>query len=115
MRLTTWLYDDPDHPDRVTGTIESPAWTDEDRALLLGLQLYEGSLCQCGEPRSLAWHSELEGWYETDRFVCHACTARNGGEQVVYVTVRNTYPFEKKKGPLPVFKLGETTSTPDNS
>lgn len=109
--VTTYLFDDPDHPDRVTGTVQSPAWTEDDRALMLALERYEASLCACGEPRDHAWHRELEGWYEPEKFVCHACSARRG-EQVVYTIAVDEYPYDKKPA-LPEFVLGETTSPPD--
>ena len=79
LRTTIYRYDDPEHPDRVTSTVESPAWTDDDRALLLALADYEATLCPgCGEPKQHAWHSDLDGWYEPEQLVCHACTAQQG-------------------------------------
>lgn len=110
MRTTTLLYDDPDHPDRPTGSLESPAWTEDDRSLMLALQQDEATLCACGEPRDHAWHSELEGWYEVEKFVCHACTASRG-DQVVYAIARNDYPFDEMP-PLRLFELGVTTTPP---
>lgn len=113
LLVTTNLYDDPDHPERITGTVQSPAWTEDDRALMLALQTYESSLCggPCGQPREVAWHSELEGWFESHKYVCHGCSALRG-EQVVYAVAVNEYPFEAKP-PLPPFRLGETTTPPD--
>lgn len=116
MRLitTTFVYGDPDHPDRPTSTIASPAWTPEDRALLMGLELYESSLCRCGYPRSVAWHSEMDGWFgddgEAEKYVCHACSALHG-QQVAYPLAMNTRPADAD--PLPPFRLGATTTAPD--
>lgn len=88
-RTQTYLYDDPDHPDRPSGVVESPAYTDDDRSLLLALQAYEESLCSgCGQPKQQAWHSELDGWYEAVDFVCHGCTALHDGKQQIKHTVR---------------------------
>lgn len=113
LLVTTNRYDDPTHPDRVTSTVTSPAWTEDDRSLMLALQAYEASLCSgpCGQPRHVAWHSELEGWFEDEKYVCHACSALRG-EQVVYAVAVNEYPFAQRP-PLPVFVLGETTTPPD--
>lgn len=105
-----YLYDDPAHPKRRTGEISSPPYTREDRALLAGLELYEASLCRCGIPMSIAWHSEMDGWYEADEAVCHACSARSG-HQVVYATnLRSTRDPVK---PMPAFIPGETITAPE--
>lgn len=95
--------------------IASPAFTAEDQALLMGLDLLEADLCKCSHPRSEAWHSEMDGWYEAVEYVCHACTAaapeRDGKrEPVVYTHTRSTRPASA--APLPLFVLGETTSSP---
>lgn len=115
MVTTEYVYDDPEHRDRVTRTIQSPSYTAEDRALLVGLDLYERDLCRCGWPRSIAWHSEMDGFFEPgDRYVCHACTASapadaNGTRRpVTYGGVRNTR--DPAKGPMPPFVLGITTT-----
>ncbi|GEP38892.1 hypothetical protein NPS01_25550 [Nocardioides psychrotolerans] len=113
MRSTTYLYDDPGHPDRPTGTIASPDYVAEDRALLVALQAYEADLCRCGQPRSVAWHTDMDGFYgeggEALQVVCFACTAIQGGEKkVTYPVVWNTRPASK--GPLPPFVLGVTTT-----
>lgn len=112
MRLATqtYVYDDRDHPDRVTSTIASPAFTPEDQALLMGLELYESSLCPSGFPREVAWHTEMDGWFETEEYVCFACTAANDGDQVTHTFLVNTRP--DSKGPMPPFVLGETTTSP---
>ena len=113
MRLltTTYVYDDPDHPDRVTGAISAPAFTEEDRALVLALRAYEASLCPgCGEPKHEAWHSEMDGFYEGETYVCHACTALRGSDTPVPggALVKNARPASK--GPMPPFVLGYTTT-----
>ncbi len=106
---TTLLYDDPDHPDRVTSTIESASITPDDHALLEGLESYEATLCRCGFPREMAWHSDMDGWFEAEEYVCHACTAQ-AGRQVAYTVVRNTRPTDNS---VPAFVLGVTTTRPD--
>lgn len=59
--------------------MESPEWTLEDRAALLGLQEYEATLCPgCGQPKQTAWHSDMTGWWKTRQFVCLPCTAQAG-------------------------------------
>lgn len=110
---TTYLYDDPDHPGRVTGSIESPAYTHEDRALLVALREWENSLCRCGEPRAEAWHSGMDGEYEATPVVCHACSAINhdpdkpDAPKTTYHVVANTR--SARKPPLTPLVIGETT------
>lgn len=109
MPTTTPVYDDPDHPDRPTSLIHSPPWTPEDRGLLIGLERWEASLCKCGQPRSLAWHSDMDGDFEAPGFVCFACTAVGGGEEKVkYHVPRTDRDFHAR--PLPPFQLGLTTT-----
>lgn len=109
MITQTFVYDNLERPLQVTSTIQSPAYTAEDRALLTGLRTYEAELCRCGVPRSVAWHSEMDGFFEADRFVCHACTAKSGSEKkVIYSLARDTR--DPAKGDLPPFVLGMTTS-----
>ena len=111
MVTETFVYADPDHPDRPTGTIHSPPFIAEDVALLSGLELYEQSLCRCGHPKSVAWHSEMDGWFEADEYVCHACSAgKDGTDKAVYTVTRNTRPADRP--PLPPFVLGDTTTSP---
>lgn len=105
MITQTYVYDDPEHPDRPTSTIFSPAYTAEDHALLMGLDQYETDLCKCGVPRSIAWHPEMDGYFEVDEYVCHACTAQapepaagKTRDEVKYVVPRSTRP--DSKGPL---------------
>lgn len=115
---TTYVYDDPAHPDRPTGAIAAPAWTGEDRDLLIALRLHEEELCPggCGELRTVAWHQELDGWYESepdDEWVCHACTAREG-KQKVFARVRNTYPSDRLAALSPL-EVGVNTTPPEDS
>lgn len=98
---------------RVASTIQSPPYTVEDRALLAGLAMYESGLCPgCKQPTAIAWHSEMDGWYDdgVDKFVCHACTARADGDKkkATYVLARHTRDLHKD--PLPPFVLGVTTT-----
>jgi len=103
---TLYLYEDLEHPDRVTRTVASPAWVVEDRALLIALDIVdrdEGPRCECGHPISEAWNPEMDGWYEPTEVVCHACTAASDDGEVKRTIVRNTRPPDK--GPLPPFSL----------
>lgn len=77
----------------------------------MALEHHEASLCACGEPKTLAWHGEMDGWYRHEGFVCHGCTAQQG-RQVVYGRVVNTRPADA--GPLPPFQVGVTTTPPDD-
>lgn len=106
---TTYLYEDPDHPGRPTRSHVSPAWTADDRSLMVALELYESTLCAgCGEPRAIAWHAETEGEYEAHRFVCNACEAKVGTHQATFnVLARRPAPEVVAKY-LP-FDLLETT------
>jgi hypothetical protein len=119
MRTITYVYDDrdpakpptrrPGTPARVIRTIASPEYVPEDRALLMALASYEAQLCKCGEPRSTAWHTEMDGYYEGQTVVCFACTANAGGDkQVKYSLLSNTRPVSK--GALPPFVFGVTTT-----
>jgi hypothetical protein len=105
----TYLYDDPEHPHRRTGAIQSPAYTHEDRALLMGLEAYEASLCRCGVPLEVAWHSEMDGYFEVDEVVCHACTARAGREVTYTSGLRSTRDPAR---PMPEFVPGKTITAP---
>lgn len=87
---------------------EHSPWTDEDRALMLALDLYRSTLCPgCDQPKETAWHPDQDGWWEADpaaTFVCHPCTVRAkyhnpDHEPVEYVGVIDTRPYEEK--PLP--------------
>lgn len=73
---TVYVYDDQG---RVQRTVTASPWTDEDRALLLAYGKHKASRCPgCGEPKSLAWHPDNDGYYTVPddlRVVCHGCTA----------------------------------------
>lgn len=114
---TTYLYEDPDRPERVTGYVQSPPFTDVDQALLLGFAEYEESLCPgCKTPIAEAWHSETDGWWDANQYVCHPCTARARADDqpgreskpVAYTFVHSTLPAGRV---LPPFVLGVTTSS----
>jgi hypothetical protein len=109
---TTFVYDDQAHPERPSGSVSSPAWTEDDRSLLLGLEMYEATLCSggCGQPRETAWHADAEGEYDGHRFVCHACTAR-AGQQVVYTALVAT-PASERVATFVPFDLLTTTTEP---
>lgn len=92
--------------------METPDFTDDDRALLLALQAWEATLCpgQCGLPKELAWHTDAEGWFEHTRFQCFACSEIRG-EPVTYEGVRSELPEDRVLAP---FELGVTTFSPDD-
>lgn len=76
----------------------------------MGLESYEASLCRCGVPIAVAWHSEMDGYYDVDEVVCHVCTAR-AGRQVVYSTrLRST---RNPDLPMPEYVPGVTITAPD--
>lgn len=109
MVTTTPVYDDPERPLRATLYIQSPPYVTEDQALLTGLDLYEQSLCECGHPRAVAWHADMDGWYEEQTYVCHACSAgREDNDKAVYRVSRSARPADK---PLTPFVLGVTTTS----
>lgn len=57
----------------------------------------------------MAWHSDMDGDYQAEVYVCHACTAIQGGEEKVrYPVVRTGRDFTAR--PLPPFVLGVTTT-----
>lgn len=105
------MYGDPEHPERVTRTISGPSYTDEDHALLAALKAYEASLCPgCRVPIAIAWHSDMEGWFDGgEGVVCHSCTA-NSDHEVAYGGKHHTRDFAEK--PLPPFVYGVTTTKP---
>lgn len=112
LREQTYVYDDDEHPDRPSRVIEGPAYITEDHALLLGLDMYEKSLCRgCSHPRAVAWHSDMDGWFESFSVKCHACTAMSGdgSKPVLYQYVVDTRPDPGE--PLPPFVLGLTTAS----
>lgn len=78
----------------------------------MGLESYEASLCRCGVPIAVAWHSEMDGYFDVDEVVCHPCSAR-AGRQVVYTPgLRNTRD-EATAGPMPEYVPGKTITAPD--
>jgi len=110
---TTYLYEDPEHPERVTSSFQSAEYTPADQALLMGLAAAEEQSkhsrqgnCVCGFPIEVAWHSDLNGWWQVDEYVCEVCTVRKG-EQVTHKLVRNTWPPDK---PLTPFSLDSTVT-----
>lgn len=112
MARTTYLYDDPEHPERITGTVDNPEWTEEDRALLLALVAYEATLCPgCGQPQHLAWHAHTQEEWDAGALVCHACTAKNGGEEVTY-HFPTLFLAPERVAKLPPFEIGKTTTEP---
>ncbi len=115
LREQTYVYDDVEHPERPTRVIESPAYVTEDHALLIGLQMYEDSLCRCQIPRQVAWHADMDGWFEVETVKCQACTAMQqpvdgkAPEPVLYPIVVDTRPPDDE--PLSPFVLGLTTAS----
>lgn len=113
MRQVTYLYDDPAHPDRPSGHIEAREWTEDDRALLLALAEYESTLCTgCGQPKHLAWHADMEGWFEAHSWVCHACTAQQGHEVSYSVPLVDKDLSAEKRNAMPEFDLMTTVTGP---
>lgn len=111
IRATTYLYDDPANPERRTGSVTTAEWTEEDRAALLGLEMYEATLCPgCQEPREVAWHADAEGEYDSRPFVCHGCTAKQGRQAVF--TVLTAAPSAEKVAAFVPFDLINTTTDP---
>lgn len=111
IRTTTYLYDDPDDPGRRTGSVTTAEWTEEDRAALLGLEMYEATLCPgCQQPREVAWHADAEGEYDAVTFKCHGCSAKQG-RQAVYSAITVVPPAERVATFLP-FDLLTTTTEP---
>jgi hypothetical protein len=109
---TTYLYEDTEHPDRITGALGEPWFTLDDRALLLGLEAYEATLCPgCGQPKELAWHAAVQASWDSEDAVCHACTTR-AGHQVAYSRL-TTSVTDEDLAALPPFVWGQTTTTPD--
>jgi hypothetical protein len=93
--------------------VESPEWTDADRGLLLGLGMWEATLCPggCGHTIDQAWHTDNDGWFEVQGFKCYACTELAGGDDVVFHQVDSTRSPDDP--PLAPFELGVTTFAPD--
>lgn len=98
---TTYEYDDNG---RLIRSYASPAWTSDDRDVLLALEEHESSLCPgCGHPKDWAWHPGLasEGWFEEHEFTCQACAVMHGAERAVYKTTTDTYPADRARPPWP--------------
>lgn len=110
MLRVTYVYDDDD-PQRPREALHAPEWTEYDRALLLGLEAYEATLCPgCGEPQRLAWHKHTEEEWDPHEFVCHACTAKQGHE-IVYSSPTLTLSPEKI-AQLPPYVFPDMTTEP---
>lgn len=73
---TFYEYDDAG---RMVRSWTGAEWTAEDRALMLGYQLYESRIHhRCGQEKAKAFHPDNDGEYEVhddDVLVCWACTA----------------------------------------
>jgi len=117
MREQDLVYDDPEHPDRVTRVINSPDYVDADFALLAGLDVFEKSLCPgCGWPREIAWHEDMAGWFEGLEVVCHACTAMQPVDEKTGIKrpYLHRLAFDNRLAGddrLPPFVLGLTTTS----
>lgn len=101
--MTTLIYD---ADGRVTHHVTASAWTDEDRALMLAWRIYSDSLCRgCSQPVAIAWHPDMNGWYEVDMVECQACSAverkvhGDEGKPREYPMVVDTRDYSAK--PLP--------------
>ncbi|MCZ4497887.1 MAG: hypothetical protein JWQ74_440 [Marmoricola sp.] len=68
---------------------------------MLARQMHRRSLCECGQPREVAWHPAMEGWYQVAVYSCNACAAKDKvkPESHQRVQVRNSYD-EQENGPL---------------
>lgn len=109
--MTTYLYEDTAHPDRVTSSVTTPEWTDEDHAALLGLQMYEATLCNgCGQPKAEAWHAGSDGYYEGRKVKCFACSSMNGDD--VAHGVLTAVPTDTVIAKFQPFDLLKSTAEP---
>lgn len=96
---TEYEYDDSG---RMVRSFASPAWTSDDRDVMLALVEYEASLCPgCGQPKDHAWHPDMEGWFDEVEFTCHSCAAIATPQQAVYKTTRSTWPEGRPWLPWP--------------
>ncbi|MDN4173915.1 hypothetical protein QWY28_13220 [Nocardioides sp. SOB77] len=77
----------------------------------MALAAYEGQLCPgCRQPIALAWHSDMDGYYDAESYVCHACTARSDSdEKTRWVIAHHTRDLDAN--PVPPFVLGVTTTS----
>lgn len=109
--FTTYRYDDPEHPERVTKTEQSPEFTRDDWALLVALADVEAqekaSTTQCGWPMELAYHADTDGWWERTSYKCYPCST-GADDDVYHDSVRSTLPPDR---PLMPFDLEATTET----
>ena len=86
--------------------------------MLLALSIVEDvPRCESGEPIEVAWHAEMDGWYDVEEYVCHACTALRGEElpgggikPVTHKRLINTRPASKP--PLTPLVFGKNTTSP---
>jgi len=92
---------------RSTATREA-AWTDNDRALALALDLHEAGLCQgCGQPKHRAWHPDHLGWIDVNAdLTCEGCRAlaewqKGDHEPGVIPRLKDTRPPENLMPPWP--------------
>lgn len=105
--MITYLYDDREHPDRVTRTVQASAWTEEDQALMEAWSEYQDSLCPgCKHPKATAWHHMNEDAFDHEGdFICWGCTAAGEPEKdgrrkpVTYPVVVDTRDYTRF--PLP--------------
>lgn len=81
-------------------TVAEPAWTANDRALMLALQLYESGLCRCGQPRKRAWHPDMSGYYDEKFYQCHACSAQQG-KPIYYPDAVDSRPADDELPDVP--------------
>lgn len=97
----------------MTRTVTPSTWSQEDRALILAWRIYRDSLCDgCSQPRAVAWHWDMDGWYDVEVRECQACSAvdsrmsdERGGEddhRKRYPMVHSTRDLGAK--PLPPFE-----------
>lgn len=76
----------------------------------MGLEQHERDTCECGWPIEIAWHADMEGWFEGRSFVCHACSASAGRE--VTHTLKPTTDRNFAVKPLSDFDWETTTTSP---
>lgn len=107
--VTSYVYGDEG---RILRTITWGEWTDEDRALMLALEVYRSTLCPgCHHPKATAWHPDNEGWFDPEDdeqpTTCWACTSTGqldpDGNRipVQYATVRDHRDYTAKPLPSP--------------
>lgn len=66
-------FDAAGNPTGVTLVKREPEWTDEDRAQLLALAVYEAGICSCGFHESLT--SDKSNYFQPEHRVCPVCAA----------------------------------------